>query len=69
MANEEAACKIYAVLMEPEPEPEPVPLNRLMMNYHSLRRQVCFIQSVSVFFCFSCCVFTLLFHSFPPSCK
>ncbi|KAI2661450.1 Lymphotoxin-alpha [Labeo rohita] len=63
MANEEAACKVYAVLMEPET------VNRLMIKYHSLRRQVCFIQSVSVFFCFSCCLFTLLFHAFPPSCK
>ncbi|XP_073675852.1 uncharacterized protein [Garra rufa] len=63
MANEEAACQVYAVLMEPEP------VSRLMIKYHSLRRQVCFVQSICVLVCVSCCLFTLLFHAFPPPCK
>ncbi|XP_016361170.1 uncharacterized protein LOC107703151 [Sinocyclocheilus anshuiensis] len=64
VANEEAACKVYAVLMEPEPET----VSRLRTKYYSLRRQVCLIQSISVLLCFSCCLFTLLYHAFPPTC-
>ncbi|XP_059358731.1 uncharacterized protein LOC132097123 [Carassius carassius] len=63
MTSEEAACQIHAVFMEPEP------VSRLRAKYHSLRRQVCLIQSISVLFCFSSCVFTLLYHAFPPTCK
>ncbi|KAL1269527.1 hypothetical protein QQF64_031816 [Cirrhinus molitorella] len=63
MANEEAASQVFAVLMETER------VSRLMTKYHSLRRQMCFIQSISVVICFSCCLFTLFFHAFPPSCK
>lgn len=62
VTNEEAACKVYAVLMEPEI------VSRLRKKYHSLRRQVCLIQSISLLLCFSCCVFTLLNHAFPPQC-
>uniref|UniRef100_A0A9J8A5I1 THD domain-containing protein n=1 Tax=Cyprinus carpio carpio TaxID=630221 RepID=A0A9J8A5I1_CYPCA len=64
VANEEAASKVYAVLMEPESET----VNRLRTKYQSLRRQVCLIQSISVFLCFSCCLFTLLYHAFPQTC-
>ncbi len=46
MTNEEAACQFHAVLMEPEPEP----VSRLRKKYHSLRRQVYLIQSISVLF-------------------
>lgn len=64
VANEEAASKVYAVLMEPESET----VSRLRTKYQSLRRQVCLIQSISVLLCFSCCLFTLLYHAFPQTC-
>ncbi|XP_016326701.1 uncharacterized protein LOC107676624 [Sinocyclocheilus anshuiensis] len=69
MTNEKVACQVHAVLMEPEPEPEPEPVSRLRTKYRSLRRQVCLMQSISVLFCFSCCLFTLLYHAFLPTCK
>lgn len=62
MTNEETACQVHAVLMEPEP------VSRLRAKYHSLRRQVCLIQSISVLFCFSCCLLALRYHAFPPTC-
>ncbi|XP_043102004.1 uncharacterized protein si:ch211-158d24.4 [Puntigrus tetrazona] len=61
MTNENAACRFHAVVMEPE--------RRVRTKYRSLRRQVCLVQSISALFCFGCCLFTLLYHAFPPTFK
>ncbi|KAK9970380.1 hypothetical protein ABG768_026326 [Culter alburnus] len=63
MGKEEIAGKDYLVLMEPEP------MSRLKTQYRSLRRQLCFIQSICVLFCVTCCLFTIIYHSYPSTCK
>ncbi|XP_077078922.1 uncharacterized protein LOC143732112 [Siphateles boraxobius] len=63
MGKEEIAVKEYVVLMEP------VPVSLLKTQYHSLRRQVYFFQSICVLFCFTSCLFTIISHAYPSTCK
>ncbi|KAK7135524.1 hypothetical protein R3I94_014255 [Phoxinus phoxinus] len=67
MGKEEIAGKEYVVLIEPVPLPVLVP--RLKTRYHSLRRQVYFFQSISVLFCFTSCLVTIINHAYPSTCK
>ncbi|XP_051950803.1 tumor necrosis factor-like [Xyrauchen texanus] len=48
---------------------EPYSVNSLKMKYRSLRRQMCFIQFITVLFCLTCCLFTLAYQQFASSCK
>lgn len=68
MGKEEIAGEEYVVIMKPVPLP--VPVRRLKKTqYHSLRRQVYFFQSISVLFCFTSCLFTIIHHAYPSTCK
>ncbi|XP_051509622.1 uncharacterized protein LOC127415104 [Myxocyprinus asiaticus] len=63
LGKEDRDSKDYVVLMEP------YPVNSLKTKYRSLRRQMCFIQFITVFFCLTCCLFTLVYQQFASSCK
>ncbi|XP_056102483.1 uncharacterized protein si:ch211-158d24.4 [Rhinichthys klamathensis goyatoka] len=61
MGKEEIAAKECVVLMKPA--------SRLKTQFHSLRRQVYFFQSICVLFCFTSCLFTIINHAYPSTCK
>lgn len=50
------------VLMESNP-------GGVRREYRSLQKQMCCVQFMTVFFCLTCCLLTLMYHGNPSGCK
>jgi len=61
MGKEDIVAKECVVLIKPK--------SRLKTQFHSLRRQVYFFQSICVLFCFTSCLYMIISHAYPSTCK
>lgn len=61
--QEQTRSEDCSVFMESEP------VSRLKFEYKSLRRTVCCVHFMTVFFCLTCCLVTVMLQSYASGCK